>query len=84
MSLLFKEYASFPVLDIQGFVLCHSAVSFSHLHVHAGKKSPVSGKWKEFFFVLKYEEQKLLYYDHENVSQNKCIRVYQCSVLGSH
>lgn len=32
-----------------------------------GKKSPVYGKWKEFYFVAKFKEQKLLYYDHESV-----------------
>ena len=34
----------------------------------AGKKSPVCGKWKEFYFVIKYGEQKLLYYEREDVS----------------
>ncbi len=33
-----------------------------------GKKSPVNGKWKEFYFHLKCSEQKLLYYDNERVS----------------
>ena len=33
-----------------------------------GKKSPVYGKWKEFYFVIKYGEQKLLYYEREDVS----------------
>ena len=31
--------------------------------VVVGKKSPVYGKWKDFYFHLKYEDQKLLYYD---------------------
>ena len=26
------------------------------------------GKWKEFYFVIKYGEQKLLYYEREDVS----------------
>ena len=42
----------------------------------AGKKSPVYGKWKEFYFVVKYGEQKLLYYDHENVSPQHAVHVY--------
>ena len=36
--------------------------------LYAGKKSPVYGKWKEFYFVINYGEQKLLYYERENVS----------------
>ena len=26
------------------------------------------GKWKEFYFVLNFTDQKLLYYDHDTVS----------------
>ena len=33
-----------------------------------GKKSPVYGKWKEFYIVIKYGEQKLLYHEREDVS----------------
>ena len=32
-----------------------------------GKKYPVPGQWKGFYFVLKFDEHKLLFYEHENV-----------------
>ena len=51
----------------------HGNSTDSLLFLPSGKKSPVSGKWKEFFFILKYDEQKLLYYEHENVSGNRCV-----------
>ena len=38
-----------------------------HLQLKKGKKSPVHGKWKEFYFHLMYKEQKLLYFDNEQV-----------------
>ena len=37
------------------------------LQLRKGKKSPVHGKWKEFHFHLKYKEQKLLYFEDEQV-----------------
>ena len=42
----------------------------SCLYCQSGKKSPVYGKWKEFYFVIKYGDQQLLYFERENVSLN--------------
>ena len=53
-----------------------------------GKKSPVYGKWKEFYFVIKYGDQQLLYFERENVS-SKCANgvcvsaCVQCSCLAT-
>lgn len=44
--------------------------------VHIGKKSPVYGKWKEFYFVIKYGEQKLLFYERETVSVHTLYTTY--------
>ncbi|CAI8020154.1 Ras GTPase-activating protein 1, partial [Geodia barretti] len=41
------------------------------LLLRKGKKSPVYGKWKEFYFVIKYGEQKLLYYEREDSHKAK-------------
>lgn len=41
--------------------------NYMHIIIPIGKKSPVYGKWKEFYFHLKYKDQKLLYYDSEKV-----------------
>ena len=53
-------------------------------NTYSGKKSPVYGKWREFYFVIKYREQKLLYYDHQKVHYMcvcKChLLVYLCAV----
>ena len=35
-----------------------------------GKKSPVYGKGKQFYFVLQWKDRKLLYYEHESVSRS--------------
>ena len=40
---------------------------FFAVDVVVGKKSPVYGRWKDFYFHLKYKDQKLLYYDNESV-----------------
>ena len=45
-----------------------------------GKKSPVYGKWKEFYFVIKYGEQQLLYYERESVSHFSDVHVQQVHV----
>ena len=43
------------------------------LRPQTGKKYPVPGQWKKFYFVLKFDEHKLLYYEQENVSLLMCI-----------
>ena len=51
----------------------------SCLYCQSGKKSPVYGKWKEFYFVIKYGDQQLLYFERENVSLNyvsMCVYLY--------
>jgi len=55
------------------------------LLLRKGKKSPVYGKWKEFYFVAKFREQKLLYYDHENSHRAKgLLDLRQCKVYTVH
>lgn len=39
-----------------------------------GKKCPVYGKWKEFYFVLQFKDKKLLYFEHQSVSEH----LYHC------
>ena len=39
------------------------------------------GKWKEFYFVIKYGEQKLLYYERESVSTCTCIYMYMYIIM---
>ncbi|CAI8014996.1 Ras GTPase-activating protein 1, partial [Geodia barretti] len=52
------------------------------LLLRKGKKSPVYGKWKEFYFVIKYGEQKLLYYEREDSHKAKgLLDLRQCQAF---
>ncbi|CAI8033494.1 Ras GTPase-activating protein 1 [Geodia barretti] len=52
------------------------------LLLRKGKKSPVYGKWKEFYFVIKYGEQKLLYYEREDSHKAKgLLDLRQCQTF---
>lgn len=45
---------------------------YTHTLAHAaGKKSPVYGKWKEFYFVVQCKDRKLLFYEQESVSPSE-------------
>ena len=67
--------------DNKGYILTYIVVENLLIYVRpylcvcvlhdTGKKSPVYGKWKEFYFVIKYGEQKLLYYEREDVSSSQ-------------
>ncbi len=52
----------------QAFVPIELVITGACFCVPSGKKCPVYGKWRELYVVLKYHEQKLLFYEHENVS----------------
>jgi Ras GTPase-activating protein 1 len=52
------------------------------LLLRKGKKSPVYGKWKEFYFVIKYGEQQLLYYERESSHKAKgLLDLKQCQAF---
>lgn len=55
------------------------------LQLRKGKKSPVYGKWKEFYFHFKYKEQKLLYYDNERSHRPRgLLDLKECKIYSVH
>ena len=66
---LYCSYALHTVC-VPTYYLCVYIMMVRHsdYYCSTGKKSPVYGKWKEFYFIIKYGEEKMLYYEREDVS----------------
>ncbi|XP_064391287.1 ras GTPase-activating protein 1-like [Halichondria panicea] len=55
------------------------------LQLRKGKKCPVYGKWRELYVVVKYHEQKLIFYENENSHRAKgLLDLKQCRVYAVH